>query len=60
MFGQDRVRARDFQSIAWKMVYARLQYGLSISSVKVVRHKEWEIFCGKLWKKHERRRKSIP
>jgi hypothetical protein len=28
---------------------AQFQYGLSISSVKVVRHKREEFFCGRLW-----------
>jgi hypothetical protein len=42
-----------FRSIAWKMLWAPFHYALSISSVKVVRHKKAVFFCGRLWKGSE-------
>ncbi len=42
-----------FRSIAWRMPCACFQYGLSISSVKVVRHNEEDFFGGACGKKGE-------
>src|ERR1700676_1066025 len=39
------------------MVFAPLRYGRSVSSVMIVRHKEWEYFCGSLWKSRALRKR---
>ena len=44
------MRVPRFRSIVW-MLGAQFQYGLSVSSVKVVRHNFGEYFLGGLWKK---------
>ena len=43
--------SRCFRPVVWKRLWAPFHYALSVSSVKVVRHKNAEFFCGELWKK---------
>jgi hypothetical protein len=43
--------SRCFRPVVWKRLWAPFHYALSVSSVKVVRHKNAEFFCGRLWKR---------
>jgi hypothetical protein len=44
------VASRTLRSIVDEMLWAQFHFGLSVRSVKVVRHKKAEYSCAGLWK----------